>query len=375
MKKWPLRIKITILVGIVATLACLILTANSIYSAQSYYSILEEKTTQEDSLTEKVTPAPEIPSGEIFFDDPVSPYHEATRQFSTQSLLVMLGVIVFSVFLTYYLTGRLLQPLSSLIRSIRTIDQGQLHQRVELPEATGEVLQLTSSFNSMMDRLEASFEVQKNFSANAAHELKTPLAVLKTSLQVLEMDDEPSIQDYQEFTKAAKASMERLVGTVDALMSLTKSPKENADSEVDMLPLLKLIISELKSKADSAGVSLKISGTCRPVRADQTLLYQLFFNLADNAVKYNHPGGSVEITLSDVDHHTVIRVADTGIGMTKEDLLHAFEPFYRADQSRSQKIPGSGLGLSVVKTIAESCGGNITLKSTVGVGTAITVIL
>ncbi|MBU9728737.1 sensor histidine kinase [Diplocloster modestus] len=374
MNKWPLQIKITLLVGIVATLACLILTAHSIYSAQSYYSILGEETVQKDSLTEKRISKPEIAPGEIILNDPVSPYQEATKQFSIQSLLVMLGVIIFSVILTYYLAGRLLQPLSTLTRSIRAIDQGQLHQRVDLPEAAGEVLQLTSSFNSMMDRLEESFKVQKNFSANAAHELKTPLAVLKASLQVLEMDDEPSIQDYQEFTKAAKVCMERLVGTVDALMSLTKNTGEDAESYVEMLPLLKLIVTELKGKADLAEVSLNISGTCKAVHADQTLLYQLLFNLAENAVKYNRPGGSVDFTLSEINNCSVIQVTDTGIGISKEDLPHVFEPFYRADRSRSQKIPGSGLGLSVVKTIAESCGGDIRLESTAGVGTTITIV-
>lgn len=375
MKKWPLRIKITLLVGMVSTLACLILTVNSIYSAKSYYSILVDENIQANGALDHRDSKPEIPPGEIRFDAPDSPYQVATQQFSIQSLLVMLGVIILSVALTYYLAGRLLQPLSSLTRAIGAIDQGQLHQRVDLPEATGEVRQLTASFNSMMDRLEASFEMQKNFSANAAHELKTPLAVLKTSLQVLEMDATPAIEDYEDFTKAAKSSMERLVGTVDALMSLTKGPVESTATDVELLPLFKLIISELNGKAEPAGVSLMLYGSARAARKDQTLLYQLFFNLVENAVKYNRPGGKVEITLSGDNDHAVIQVADTGIGISKEDQLHVFEPFYRADRSRSQKVSGSGLGLSVVKTIVDNCGGKIRLESTEGTGTTVTVIL
>lgn len=375
MNKWPLRIKITVLVGMVATLGCLILTANSIFSARSYYSVLNGDSLQTEKTTDEETTHLEVPPGEIPFDDSLSPYHEATRQFSFQSLLVMLGVILLSVVLTYYLAGQLLRPLTSLTDSIRAIDQGRLQHRVELPKATGEVLQLTVSFNSMMERLEESFEIQKNFSANAAHELKTPLALIKTSLQVLEMEEEPSLDDYREFTKAAKISIERLTGTVDALMSLTKGAEEQAWTHVELAPLFKLIFSELQGRADASGVSLNMFGTCKAVNADRTLLYRLFFNLVENAVKYNKKGGEVTVTLSQRNGRSVIEVADTGIGMSKEELAHVFEPFYRADKSRSQKIPGSGLGLSVVKTVIERCYGQISIQSEEGAGTTVTIVL
>ena len=375
MKKWTLRIKITFLVGLVLTLACLVLTANSIFSARSYYSVLVEEIAHTGRNTGDSGSQPVPPPGEIRIDDPVSPYHEATRQFSVQSLLVMAGVIMISVGLTYYLAGRLLKPLTILTESIRAIDQGQLHQRVKLPEATGEVRQLTLSFNGMMDRLEDSFDIQKNFSANAAHELKTPLAVLKTSLQVLEMDENPSVEDYREFTRAAKSSLNRLVGTVDALVSLTRGIEENECTVVEIQPLLELIAAELKDKAAAGGILINISGACKNVRGEPVLLYRLFFNVIENAVKYNRTGGRVEITLSQHSGRAVIKVADTGIGMTAGTASHVFEPFYRADRSRSQKIPGSGLGLSVVKAIVERCCGDIHLVSTEGVGTTVTVIL
>lgn len=360
MKKWPLRIQITLLVGLVLTLACVLLTANSIYSAQGYYGVLDGETQIED-----------VPEGEVIVPGRASPYAIATRQFSMQSVVVMLAAVLLSVALTYWLTGHLLRPLTGLTGSIRAIDQDRLHQRVELPQANGEVRELAESFNGMLARLENSFEIQKNFAANAAHELKTPLAVLKTSLQVLEMDTEPEREDYQEFTAAAKAGIDRLAGTVDALMTLASGAGGDTTEDVAIRPLLDLILSELKLRAEAGGVLCTLSGDCLPVRGDPMLIYRALFNLIENAVKYTRSGGRVEVTLSQREGGARIQVTDTGIGMSKENIRHAFEPFYRADHSRSQMIPGSGLGLSVVKNIVERLGGYIILESREGVGTTV----
>ena len=370
MKRWPLRIQITLLVGLVLTLACVALTVNSIYSARGYYSVLAgDPGPQLGAAEAEIAP----PEGETVYLDPVSPYAVATRSFSIQSVAVMLAVIVASVMLTYWLAGRLLRPLTGLTASIRAIDEGKLHQRVELPGAAGEVRELTESFNGMLDRLETSFEIQKNFAANAAHELKTPLAVLKTSLQVLELDEEPSPEDYREFAEAAGAGIDRLAGTVDALMTMAQGGGE--PEPVALRPLMELAFSELAARAEAAGVALSLSGDCPSVRGDRTLLYRAMYNLVENAVKYNRPGGRVETSISQREGRTQVRVSDTGIGMSEESLRHAFEPFYRADRSRSQKIPGAGLGLSVVKSIVERHGGEIRLESTEGVGTTVTIIL
>lgn len=363
MKKWPLRFKITLLVAVVLTLACMTLTLNSIFSARGYYGILEGEVIVE-----------QLPEGEIVEDRNDSPYILATRRFSMQGVAVMITAIVLSVAVTYWLAGRLLRPLTMLTSSIRIIDEERLHKRLELPGASGEVRQLMESFNGMMERLEGAFEMQKNFSANAAHELKTPLAVLKISLQVLEMDGKPDMEDFQEFAQAAKTSLNRLEGTVDALLSLTRGTGERDLNDVAPGPLVELVFSELKARAEAAGVSLALSGACPPVRGDQTLLYRILFNLIENAVKYNRRGGQVSVTLSRQGSRPWIRVADTGSGMPAEAVCHAFEPFYRADQSRSQKIPGSGLGLAVVKTIVEQYHGEISLSSTEGVGTTVDVV-
>lgn len=364
MKRWPLRIQFTLLVGLVLVLSCIVLTANSIYSAQNYYGILDTETSIEM-----------IPEGEMAVPGQDSTYAIATHQFSVQSIVVMLAMVLASVILTYFLTRRLLRPLTSLTDSIQHIDQGKLHERVELPQAAGEVQELTESFNSMLNRLENSFEIQKNFAANAAHELKTPIALLKTSLQVLEMDEEPAREDYQDFTTSAKAGIERLSSTVDALMALAMGDESHNTEDIDLRTLTELIFSELKSRAETGRVTLLLSGDCPPVSADPTLVYRAIFNLIENAVKYTPPHGRVEVSISRQKERVQIRVADTGTGMSEEAAAHAFEPFYRADLSRSQQIPGSGLGLSVVKAIVERLHGTVELDSREGKGTTVTLTI
>ena len=368
MKKWSLRTNITLLVGLVVTLACLSLTVNSISSARGYYSVLDG--------SEQIGPLPGGGHKEQIVRPDQTPYSIATQRFSIQNMAVMAAVILLSVLITYRLTGRLLRPLTTLTSLTRAVDQEQLHHRLnELPGATGEVRELSESFNGMLDRLEGSFRVQKNFAASAAHELKTPLAVLKTSLQVLELDDHPTVEDYQDFIDTAQAGVDRLIGTVDALMALAGGADSRWTEPIAIRPLLDLIFSELETRAEASNVTLALSGNCPDVPGDQTLLYQALFNLVENAVKYNRSGGRVEVTLSEVDGHARIQVLDTGIGMPQEAVRRAFEPFYRADESRSQKIPGAGLGLSVVKNIVDRHGGEIELESTEGVGTTVTLIL
>ncbi|MFS0780132.1 sensor histidine kinase [Bacillus sp. 1P06AnD] len=302
-------------------------------------------------------------------------YVAATQGFSIQGILMMLLTIFISLAFTYWVTGRMLRPLASLTNSIRKIDEQNLNQRVDLPKAEDEVFTLTQSFNVMMDRLEDSFAVQKNFSSNAAHELKTPLSVVYTALQVLEMSGEPSAEEYREFTQDTKICIDRLRKTVDGLLALANERVESADDIVGMKNLLEQMIKELSPKAEEKNVTIRLTGEEKLVKSNKALLYRALFNLVENAIKYNRDGGSVEIRVFEESHKTGVEIIDTGIGMSEEVILHIFEPFYRADHSRSQKVPGSGLGMAIVKLVIERYHDQILVKSTAGEGTSVTVFL
>lgn len=373
MKKWTLQARLTAIVGMILLAACLLLTTNSLFAANTYYG--DYALLIESGLAE-IDPALENFAGlDTTLTDPGAFYQEASQKFSTQSLLVTALIVALALVCTYWATGKMLRPLKHLTKSVQCVDDQHLDRRVATQGAEGEVLALTESFNGMLDRLEESFLIQKSFAANAAHELKTPLAVIKSSLQVLEMSPQPTEADYREFMTDTGESLERIIKTVDGLLSLANLETVPKDETVELRPLLDQAVRELSGEAEVNRVALSVSGEAAAVQGNAGLLYRAFYNLIENAFKYNRPGGTVTVGLEQEGHSIRIRVADTGIGIAEDALPHIFESFYRADPSRSQQIPGSGLGLAVVRLIVEQHGGTIKVTSAVGDGSVFSVQL
>lgn len=365
MKRHTLQIQITGIVGAILVLACLLLTVNSLFSAHSYYgnyaSLIEEGVVEYD---------PALPEGDIPARlDPNMTYQEASQKFSSQSILAMAVIVLAALAGTYLATGRMLRPLRDLTQSVQAVDDQNLDKRVELTAAKGEVQVLNEAFNGMLERLQQAFLVQKSFASNAAHELKTPLAVIKSSLQVLEMTPHPELADYREFMQDTDKSLERIIKTVEGLLALANLEEIQTDQQVEIAPLLSQAVKELAGQAGSKGVEISaVDRVDAFVYGNASLLYRAFYNLIENAIKYNHSGGTVTVSVVKSGEGVSIQVADTGKGIGEEDLCHIFEPFYRGDKSRSQRIPGSGLGLAVVKMIIEKHGGRIEVSSESGRG-------
>ncbi|WP_095173282.1 MULTISPECIES: sensor histidine kinase [Blautia] len=372
MKKHTLQLQITGIVGVILVLACLLLTVNSLVSARSYYgdyaSLVEEGAVYYD---------PALPEGELPPAlDPDVTYQEASMKFSVQSVVTMAVIILLALAGTYWATGKMLRPLKELTESVQRVDDRNLDKRVELKRTQGEVGVLADAFNSMLERLEDAFLIQKSFAANAAHELKTPLAVIKSSLQVLEMTPNPKIADYKEFMQDTDTSLNRIIKTVEGLLALANLRDIPMDQRVELYTLLQQAVQELAKKARSSQVKLSmgqpVSGF---VYGNPSLLYRAFYNLIENAIKYNRRDGDITVSMDMNGKCAVIQVADTGYGIGQEDLVHIFEPFYRADKSRSQRIPGSGLGLAVVKMILDKHGGKIEVVSELNQGSTFKIYL
>ena len=366
-----LQLQITAIVGLILLLACLILTGNSLLSAHNYYgdyaSLLEEGMVEYDTALPEGTLPPAI--------DPAVTYQNAAMRFSKQSVLAMVIIGLLAIGLTYRAVGRMLRPLKKLTDSVEAVDEQNLNRRVEPGGAQGEVLVLTESFNGMLDRLEEAFLIQKSFAANAAHELKTPLAVIKSSLQVLEMNPHPETADYQEFMEDTGKSLERIIKTVEGLLSLANLASVETDQKVEVSALIRQAVQELSGKAKSAQVEMSVFCEEAEVNGNPSLLYRAFYNLIENAIKYNRVGGQVRIAIKPDKEHVMVQITDNGIGIEAEAVGHIFEPFFRADQARSQKIPGSGLGLAVVKMILDKHEGEISVESQAGKGTRFEICL
>lgn len=273
------------------------------------------------------------------------------------SVLIGLIVIVMSVTLSKALTRRI----SELLRAIRIVREGEYSHRA-IMRGSDELAQLATEFNSLTGRLQATEESRRRFVSDASHELKTPLSsirLLTDSILQTEAMDETTVR---EFVSDIGEEAERLTRITEKLLRLTRldDKTETEATEVNLREVLEKAIHMLTPLAASSGVeligNLENQGT---VRATEDELYQVAFNLIENGIKYNVPGGFVRIALRNDEEGTVLLVEDSGIGIPEEDMPRIFERFYRVDKARSRMAGGTGLGLSIVKDTVERYGGTV----------------
>ncbi len=393
--KITFRMRITLLTGIIIIIASLLLTFASIYNAQN--KIMQALNSAADltvkaELLDSATTA--IPAEKIGSALPVNPELKGTttieayelmkayevpavvasRQFNYVSFVFMGAVSILGMIVAYYMAGRTLRPVNELNEAILDISEKNLKQRLTEDCKGDEISSLTHSFNGMLDRLEDSFWRQKRFSSNAAHELKTPLATMKTGLQVLELSEEPTVEECKEIMDIAGKQINRLINMVDDLLIFTNQGYEEPLEPICLGAVLLEITKELGPLCQAKDVTMECRGVEEGwlVLGNETLTYRLFYNLVENAIKYNRRTGQINIVIdNDADHveNVHVRIYDTGMGMENNQLKKIFEPFYCIDTSRSRKLGGSGLGLAIVKDIIERYGWEIKVDSKLGTGT------
>jgi signal transduction histidine kinase len=228
----------------------------------------------------------------------------------------------------------------------------------------------------MLERLERAFGQQSRFVADAAHELRTPLASLRTNLEVVRSDPHATLDDYRQMASVLERALERLERLVDDLLLLARGEKDVRAEPVYLEVLIGDVIQELKPLAQSHRVSLYYQVPEEViVQADPPLLARAISNLIENGIRYNHPGGSVTVTVRREAKSVAVSVEDTGTGIPPEEQAHIFDRFYRVDRSRAQHRGGSGLGLSIAAHIVQLHGGHIQVASTPGAGSTFTIWL
>lgn len=383
MSKHSLRLRITLLMGVLLVVLTTVLTMVSIVNVNHIFvaPFLEGTTYEPMQKDVEIDTSDPLAQGDISGD--VSSKSEqplqviiAQRDYSTQSLLVLIVIIILGVAITYWVMGRALRPLTVLSRTIHDINANNLSKSIADDGAKDEVGSLRASFNEMLQRLERTFQQQKHFSASAAHELKTPLATMKTSLQVLRFDSEPSTEDYSDTLVVLEENVDRLIATVNDLLLLSTEGMTELDDEISLRWLLGDIAAELQEQINQKKLHCILPENDCLIAGNIRLLRVAFFNLFDNAIKYNKFSGTIQATLfAQEDGTVVVSIRDTGIGLSEEDVERIFEPFYRGDHGRILSISGNGLGMSIVRTIIQEHGGNIELDSTYDVGTTVTVYL
>lgn len=385
MSKISLRWRITLLMGVLVLISTILLTTLSIHNMlNSFVTPLlhssehinetmvggEDKSNKSFPITDNST---SLPEGVTYEPEIKLDIENAKQTFSTSSYLYMALVIVGGMFAAYQLAGRAMRPISKFNDEIGSIDGNNLSNRIIIPETKDEIENLSHSFNKLLERLELAFEKEKRFSANVAHELKTPLATIMTSAQVLQLNDQITPEEYSEYLDTTLQSTKRLSAVVDGLLMLNRANWDISFESISITQMICDIKREIESHYAEKNITLKCDLNAVALKGSPLLLYRGFFNLIENAYKYTEKDGSITITACTTEHKTIIRIADTGIGISKDHINNIFEPFYRADKSRSRKIAGAGLGLSIAKEIFDLHKAAITISSEPELGTVIEV--
>ena len=374
MKTKSLCFRLTVMTAMILLLCSIALTLSASYNAGKQLSAVADAASPNTTIV--LTP---IEGDDGSINTPTVRGINVTaaqRDFNLAGLASLLVISILGTGAVYFSTKRTLQPIRNLSEQVAAITENNLDERVSGGERKDEVGMLCRSFNVMLERLGNSFSMQKRFSANVAHELKTPLATMQASVQVMRLDQTPTPDEYQKMLDTIERNTGRLRSIIEDLMRLCDEQEQFEKNEIPISELFSAIFAELTPSLVEKHIQTEIDCTEYPtVIGNYGLLYRAFFNLVENAVKYNREGGSIAISSSAKNNIGKICIKDTGNGIPQEELPLVFEPFYRVNKSRSRKTGGAGLGLSVAKTIIERHGWSITVESAVETGTEIVIHL
>ena len=298
----------------------------------------------------------------------------AQGRFRTTNWYITAAVTLLSGILAYFVSGRALKPLRSFASQVEMVQMNNLADMKINEDVLPEFKQLSRSFNQMLERLNTAFAAQRQFTGNAAHELRTPLALMQAQLELFFAEHPDVLPETAEFLSLLQEQTERLTQMTKTLLEMSNLQQVARNEQIQLAPMIEEIFTDLAPLAEKDGISLEVEGDGVMTGSD-ALIYRLLFNLTENAVKYNRPGGSVRISVTQEPEKLLIRVSDTGCGIPNEFQRSIFQPFFRVDKSRSREYGGVGLGLSLVWEIANLHGGSVWVEKSSEKGTTIAVDL
>lgn len=301
--------------------------------------------------------------------------YDVKTDFGRKGWLITIAVTIVSAAIAYFVSGQALKPLRKLSQQAEKIDQDSISD-IRLNEDTvKEFRQLSVSVNLMLDRLSESFAMQRQFSGNAAHELRTPLAIMQTKLELFAAEHKNLEGDTAELVRSQAEQLDRLSKLVHTLLEMSNLSSAPRSDRIELAPLVEEIITDLTPLASQNDITMEQDCDNVVITGSDALIYRLVFNLIENAVKYNRRGGSVSVSVHKENSDVVVRVSDTGCGIPEEYRESIFQPFFRVDKSRSRQMGGVGLGLALVHEIAVLHGGSVRAEPGNKVGTVFIVTL
>ena len=314
-------------------------------------------------------------SDEIYISIPDDKWDEFADEFSVQvynnkadykrnSLIITVLLALFGGVVTYFISGHALRPIREFSDKIEEVQAQNLSDSRIEENNVKELNQLGISYNKMLERLSEAFEIQRQFTANAAHELRTPLALMQVQLDLYNSASHPGNDaDTLQTIKMVTEQNDKLNRMVKTLLDMSELQSVGRDDKIILDAIVEEVLADLEPLAVEKNI--KLIGKCEDATmiGSDILIYRLVYNLVENAIKYNHPLGQVTVTAYQRNKHVYLSVEDTGSGIPKELRERVFEPFFRVDKSRSRELGGVGLGLAFVREIVRVHDGSICIKS------------
>lgn len=295
--------------------------------------------------------------------------------FKWKSILVTIAIALAGSSLTYFVVGFSLKPLKQLEKKIKDIEANDIHEPIMLNSRNCEIALLTDSFNKMLERLDKTFSAQKQFAANAAHELRTPLAIMKTNIEVFQKQLTPTITDYEEVLERIENQTDRLSDVIATLLQMTETQTASKADRISLADISEEVICDLTQLAIDHHVKLIQLPGDASILGNDVLIYRAIFNLIENAIKYNQVNGTVSIQIIAEKEFARILISDSGIGIESGKQEQIFDPFFRVDSSRNRAVGGAGLGLALVREIARRHGGDVRILQSTSQGTQFELVL
>ena len=374
--QWRLTCIITVYIAVICGCLTMFVYKNGVYYIDSLQETVDAQGEDNGEDTDEIyISIPDDKWDEFANDFSIQAYNNK-EDYKKNSLLISAILALIGGVVTYFISGHALRPIREFSDKIEEVQaQNLAASRIE-ENKVKELNQLSVSYNKMLGRLSDAFEIQRQFTANAAHELRTPLSLMQVQLDLYNSTRHPDNDaDTLQTIKMVTEQNGRLSKMVKTLLDMSELQTVGRDDEIMVDALVDEVLADLDPLAQEKNI--KLTGKCKNITmvGSDILIYRLVYNLVENAIKYNHPGGQVTVTAYRKEKHVYLSVEDTGNGIPEELRERVFEPFFRVDKSRSRELGGVGLGLALVREIVRVHDGSITVRSNPSGGTVFDVIL
>ena len=372
-KKLSLQWRITLTTALLVCVTCVLMNCLIGYSGMRYM----------ESIGNGLAAYGDIDKGEpgSFGPESVSPDQDLTiivsdaqQSFGATNWLITVAVTLLGGVLAYFVSGRALRPLRDFAAQVEQVQPNNLAEMKISEDVLPEFKQFSASFNDMIDRLEQGFSAQKQFMGNAAHELRTPLALMQMQMELFSLEHPGANPETADFLKLLQEQTERMSQMTKTLLEMSELRSVPCNDRIELAPLVEEVFADLAPLAEQREIALECEGDAAIVGSD-TLMYRLVFNLVENALRYSRPGTAVSVSIDEEANRVLLRVRDRGAGIPVQYRESIFQPFFRVDKSRSREYGGVGLGLSLVWEIAALHSGTVEIEESTNEGTVMLVAL